>query len=171
MPNDLRLWVVDTSSLAQIRRAGISRTKQSAIFTKLTELARAGLAVFPEQVRAELERGVGDPNDPALAWVHRVRADAERTANLDTVRGVLARVPLLTDADSMRDPADPYVVALAIDSEALGGVSILSEDRSDRNDGRGNLTKVSIATAAGLWDIPVVPLAGFMLRYVDESQQ
>lgn len=170
MTDDLRLWVVDTSSLIQIRQAGLSRAEQAACFTKLATLAQSGRLVFPPQVREELEWGETDHSlDPALIWIDRVRTDAERTANLDTVKRVLVRAPLLIDVESKRDQADPYVIALALDSEALGGVSILSEDRRDRYDGRGRLQKLSVATAAGLWDIPVVPLTGFILRFLDSS--
>jgi Domain of unknown function (DUF4411) len=166
--DDLRSWVVDTSSLIQVRRAGISSARQAAVFRKLTELTKSGLLVFPPQVREELEWGEADnPSDPALAWIQRVKPDAERSANLDTVRQVLARAPLLIDAESTRDQADPYVIALALDSPALGGVSILSDDRRDRHDGQGGLQKLSLATVASLWDIPVVPLAGFVLRFLD----
>jgi hypothetical protein len=168
--DDLRLWVVDTSSLIQIRQAGISPARQAAVFKKLTLLAKSGRLIFPPQVREELEWGEADhPSDAALAWIHRAKADSERTANLDTVQRVLARAPLLVDVDSKRDQADPYVIALALDSESLGGVSILSDDRRDRFDGFGALQKLSVATAAGLWDIPVVPLAGFTLRFLDSA--
>lgn len=170
MTDDLRLWVVDTSSLIQIRQAGISSAKQAAVFRKLTRLVEAHLVVFPPQVREELEWVQADhPSDAALAWVRQVKADAERAANLDTVRRVLAKAPLLIDAASERDQADPYVVALALDSQDLGGVSILSDDRRDRYDSHGGIQKVSVATAAGLWDVPVVPLAGFILRFLDAS--
>jgi hypothetical protein len=94
-----------------------------------------------------------------------VRERAERQANLDTVKHVLARAPRLIDADSMYDPADPYVIALALDSPALGGVNILANDTVDRRDGRGGFQKLSIATVAGVWDIHVVSLAGFLLRF------
>lgn len=167
MTDDLRRWVVDTSSLIQIRQAGIPQAKQVAVFNKLTTLVKSGLLVFPAQVREELERGDTEhPSDPVLAWIRRAKIDAEQPANLDTVRRVLARAPLLIDAESPRDQADPYVIALALDSMSLGGVSILSEDRRDRPDGAGGLQKLSVATAAGLWDIPVVPLAGFILRFL-----
>lgn len=86
---------------------------------------------------------------------------------METVQRVLAKAPRLIDADSTRDQADPYVIALALDTQNLGGVSILSDDRHDRSDGKGGLQKVSLATAAGLWDLPVTPLAGFMLRFLD----
>lgn len=167
MTDDLRRWVVDTSSLIQIRQAGISRARQTAVFRMLTTLVRSGLLVFPRQVREELEwGGIDHPRDAALAWIQKARSDAEQNPELLTVQRVLARTPLLIDAESSRDQADPYVIALALESEALGGVSILSDDRRDRYDSRGGLQKLSVATAAGLWDIPVVPLAGFILRFL-----
>jgi Domain of unknown function (DUF4411) len=168
--DDLRSWVVDTSALIQVRRAGISPAKQAAVFKKLTTLVSSGLLVFPPQVREELERGEADDHsDRALEWIQTVKAEAERAANLDTVRQVLARAPELIDVQSSRDQADPYVIALAVDNAILGGVSILSDDRRDRYDGKGGLQKLSVATAAGLWDIPVVPLAGFILRFLGTS--
>ena len=170
MSDDLRLWVVDSSSLIEVRRAALSAKRQKAFFDKLTSLALAGQLIFPQQVREELERGEPDqPNDPALAWARRVRECAEREANLETVKAVLARGRALIDADGTRDPADPYVIALAIDTPALGGVTILANDTSDRRDGRGGFQKLSIATVAGLWDIQVVPLAGFLLRFPELS--
>ena len=166
MSDDLRLWVVDSSALIEVRRAGLSAKRQRTVFDKLSALAGAGQLIFPHQVLEELERGEPDqPNDPALAWARRVRERAERQANLETVKAVLARAPTLIDADSTRDPADPYVIALAIDTPALGGVTILANDTSDRRDGRGGFQKLSIATVAGVWDIQVVPLAGFLLRF------
>lgn len=168
--DDLRLWVVDTSSLIQIRQSGMSQAKQGAIFERLTMLAGAHRLIFPPQVREELEWAEADhQNDPALEWVRKVKEKAERAANLETVQQVLVRTPLLIDADSPRDQADPYVVALAIDTQNLGGVSILSDDRRDKSDGRGGLQKLSVATAAGLWDILVVPLTGFALRFLDSA--
>ncbi|MFL5614852.1 MAG: DUF4411 family protein [Gemmatimonadaceae bacterium] len=168
MNDDLRQWVVDTSSLIEVRQAGISPAKQAAVFQALTILAKAQRLVFPPQVRQELEWAEADhPSDRALAWVRSVREDAERFADLETVQRVLARAPQLIDPESKRDQADPYVIALALNAENLGGVSILSNDRVDRFDGLGAPRKLSVATVAGLWDIPVVPLAGFILRFID----
>lgn len=170
MTDDLRLWVVDTSSLIQVRQAGISQTKQAAVFRKLLAMAEASRIIFPPQVRHELEWAeVDHPDDRALAWIRRVRDKAERAADLATVRRVLTRAPQLIDAASTRDQADPYVVALALDSDSLGGVSILSDDRVDRFDGRGAPRKLSVATVAGLYDVPVVPLAGFVLRFLEST--
>jgi hypothetical protein len=162
--DDLRLSVVDTSSLIQVRRTGLSAPRQVAIFTRLTALVDAGRLVFPPQVRAELEWGEADhPDDEARAWVRRVRDRAEREANLETVRQILASAPTLIDPQSSRDQADPYVIALAVDADNIGGVRIVTEDRRDHVDGRGTVARLSLATAAGMWNIPVVPLAGFMM--------
>lgn len=57
MADDLRLWVVDSSALIEIRRAGLSARKQKAVFDKLTALAEADQLIFPRQVLEELERG------------------------------------------------------------------------------------------------------------------
>jgi hypothetical protein len=166
--DDLRLWVVDSSSLIQVRQAGISQARQAAVFRRLEAAAKADCLIFPSQVRHELEWVEADhPDDQALAWVRRVRDIAERDADLSTVQRVLAKAPRLIDAASTRDPADPYVIALALDSISLGGVSILSDDRVDRPDGRGGFKKLSVATVAGLYDVPVVPLTGFILRFLD----
>ena len=168
MIDDLRSWVVDTSSLIQVRQSGIGRTQQAAVFRKLTTLVQAQRLIFPPQVREELEWAATDhPDDAALAWARKVREGAERSADLATVQRVLARTPLLIDPDSKRDQADPYVIALALDTQSLGGVSILSDDRRDRSDGRGGLQKLSVATVAGLWNVPVIPLTGFMLQFLD----
>jgi hypothetical protein len=142
--------------------------KATAVFRTLTGLAKAGRLVFPPQVREELEWAEADhPADQALAWVRKVREEAELAADLATVQRVLARAPQLIDSDRRRDQADPHVIALALDTENLGGVSIPSNDRVDRFDGRGAPRKLSVATVAGLWDVPVVPLAGFVLRFLD----
>lgn len=164
MPDDLRVWVVDTSSLIQIRQAGLSPSRQAAMFRMLTRLTETGRLCFPPQVREELEWG-SRRGDEAVTWVQAAKDSAERFADMNTVRRVLRRAPLLIDPHSTRDQADPYVIALAMDSQELGGVSILSDDRHDRYDAHHAIRKLSVATVAASWDIPVAPLEGFLLRY------
>jgi hypothetical protein len=167
VPDDLRLWVVDTSSLIQVRQTGLTNELRRAVFIKLTQLAEAGRLIFPPQVREELEWGDRDrSDDPALAWVRSVKDVAEKSADLETVSRILARAPLLIDPHSTRDQADPYVIALAMDTQDLGGVSILSDDRHDRRDGQGAIRKLSVATVGASWDIPVAPLEGFILKFL-----
>ena len=167
MADDLRLWVVDSSTLIEIRQLGLSPSRQKAVFETLSNLVDEQLLIFPPQVLDELEYPPDERSaDQALAWARAVRDRAMRDANLDTVKKVLARAPSLIDPDSERDQADPYVVALALDTASLGGTSILSNDTQDRRDGRGGFNKLSIATVAGLWNVPVVPLAGFVLRFL-----
>lgn len=168
MADDLRTWVADTSSLIAVRQAGLTIAKQSAVFKSLTQLVRCDQLIFPPQLLEELEWVLSNHGeDPALRWAREARARAERSADLETVRRVLKRAPELVDADSSRDQADPYVIALAIDCDSIGGVSILSDDRRDHRDGNGEIKKLSVATVGGLYDIPVVPLAGFIRRFVD----
>jgi len=166
--DDLRTWVADTSSIIEIRQAGLATSKQLAIFKSLTQLVARGQLIFPPQLCEELEAGLSSHGeDRALLWARAARNTAERRADLETVRRVLGRAPKLIDADSTRDPADPYVIALALDSVSIGGISILSDDRRDYPDGKGGIKKLSVATVAGLYGIPVVPLAGFILDFGD----
>jgi hypothetical protein len=128
--DDLRTWVTDTSSLIGIRQGGLLPSKQSAIFRVLSKLVGRGQLIFPPQVIEELEWGSGSHGeDQALRWAREVRTRAERSANLETVKTILRRAPEVVDADSPREQADPYVIALALDCESIGGVSILSDDR------------------------------------------
>jgi hypothetical protein len=166
--DDLRTWVADTSSIIEIRQVGLSTSKQLAVFKSLTQLVAGGQLIFPPQLCEELEAGLSSHGqDRALVWARAARDKAERRADLETVRRVLSRAPKLIDADSSRDPADPYVIALALDNMSIGGVSILSDDRRDHPDGKGGTKKLSVATVAGLYGIPVVPLVGFILDFVD----
>lgn len=166
MPDDLRLWVVDASTLIEVRRSGLPARRQVDVFSRLTRLVETGQLIFPPQVLEELERGDSEQaDDRALAWGRSVRDRAERQPNLNTVRSVLARAPSLIDPASPRDQADPYVIALAIDAQSLGGVSILSNDRRDYQDGHGGFRKLSVASVAAIWHIPVEPLATFLIRF------
>lgn len=170
MAEDLRTLVADSSSLIEIRQRDLPQSKQAAVFRALTSLVERDQLIFPPQVVEELEWGSGvRGEDQALLWIRSVRARAERSANLGTVKAVLRRAPELIDADSPRDQADPYVVALALDCDSIGGVSVLSDDRRDRPDGRGGIRKLSVATVASIYDIPVTPLAGFIRRFIDPA--
>lgn len=60
MPDEI--WVVDTSSILEIRRAEgkgqiqIPKAKQAGVYDRLSGLVDAGILVFPKQVLKELER-------------------------------------------------------------------------------------------------------------------
>jgi len=56
------IWVVDTSSVAEIRRS-IENTRKKNVFDSMSALVDDGRVVFPKQVVGELERAA-DPHSP-----------------------------------------------------------------------------------------------------------
>lgn len=129
------------------------------MFTALSGLVAKGWLFFPPEVYHELERGSPAnalADDPALEWAKSARTQAEKAANLETVREVLAVAPELVDPDKSDEQADPYVLALAIDVRGLGfDVTVVTDDFRDKPG------KLSLATAAGMLGIVSVPLGGF----------
>jgi len=81
----------------------------------------------------------------------------ERKADLGTVLSVLDRCTDLLDHDKPEEQDDPYVLAVAIDLK-IGGfdVCVVTDDRKDRP------TKLSLATATGMFQVPSVPLHAFV---------
>jgi hypothetical protein len=121
-------------------------------------MAAAGSLIFPGEVLGELERGASAEPDPPLTWARSVRAQAEKTANLETVKAVLRVAPEILDPDIPFEQADPYVIALALDERGLGllEVTVVTDDRRDKP------SKLSLATASGMMGLPTVPLHAFV---------
>jgi hypothetical protein len=110
------IWVIDTSSVIEIRRSVENATRQN-VFTAMSALVHAGRLVFPKQVVDELERAA-DPKipDAQFQWAKRHEEMAKsQAASFDDVKDVLAVVPevLDPDKDSGAEEADPYVLAIA----------------------------------------------------------
>lgn len=158
MADVFRYWVIDTSSLLGVREQ-FGRAGERRVFTALSGLVAKGWLFFPPEVYHELERGSpsdGLTDDPALDWAKTARTHAEKPANLETVRDVLAVAPELIDPDKTNEQADPYVLALAIDLRGLGfEVTVVTDDFRDKPN------KLSLATGAGMLGVPSVPLIGF----------
>lgn len=170
MPERERLYVIDTSSLLDLRELVSTRNERNT-FNLLTALVTAGRLFFPPEVYAELQRGAtrpGSAEEVAIRWVRQVRAEAEKRADLSTVQLVLRNAPRLIDPDSPHEQADPYVVALGLDlcgeGPGLGlqnfgiDVTIVTEDRRDKPG-----IKMSVATAAGMVGLPSIPLYALLL--------
>ena len=154
------IWVVDTSSVAQVRRS-VENAKKKHVFQSMTALVQSGNLVFPKQLVAELGR-MADPKSPdaQYQWAKENESKAtEHAPNLDEVQRVLAEVPTVLDADKDTgvEEADPYVLALAVQLHNQGKeVRIVTEDARDIP------TQMSLRTAAGLLGIPSVPLTAFL---------
>jgi hypothetical protein len=150
-----QLYVIDTSSILAVRET-FGKSKERKVFAGLTVLVTDGRLFFPSEVCGEVERGVQKIPDTPTGWISSCRKQAEKKADLQMVREVLEVAPEVLDSDSPHEPADPYVVALALGLRGgfLAGleVTIVTEDRKDKP------RKVSLATAAGMLGLPTVPL-------------
>ena len=154
------IWVIDTSSVAEIRRS-IENSKKENVFARIGTLVQQGRLVFPKQVVDELER-VADPlsPDPQYRWAkqHEGKA-AERAPSLEEIKDILGAVPkvLDPDKDTGAEEADPYVLAVA--------VRLRTEEKDARivtEETRDTPRKMSLRTAAGLLGVPSVPLKAFL---------
>jgi hypothetical protein len=158
------VWVIDTSSILQVRRESWPARTRRRVFTDLTNFVTQGKLVFPAEVYGELDRGAaklspGSPDEP-LDWAKVNRTAATRHGNnLDFVKRVLDKVSDVLDVNktSGADEADPYVLGLALRLKEEGHeVTVVSEERKDRPD------KTSINTACGLLRLYCVPLVGLL---------
>ena len=154
------VWVVDTSSIIEIRRY-VPNAQRRQLFSRLSGLASEGRLKFPKQVIEELRRAVSpDTQDPLLEWTERVESEACPTEPAYAkVSEVLGQVPDILDPnkDSGADEADPYVLALAADLREQGlDARIVTQETKD------SPRKTSLNTAAGVLGIPSVPLRGLL---------
>ena len=84
----LVLWVIDTSSVAEVRRS-IENAKKPQVFARMGTLVRDGRLIFPKQVVDEFER-VADLKSPDLQYGWHVNF-GEPT--LEEIKDVLRAVP------------------------------------------------------------------------------
>ena len=158
------VWVIDTSSILQVRRQSLKPHERERLYSGLSTLVEGGGLVFPQQVYDELKRGSGtfpqETADEPLAWATNARTIATRHGtDFEAVRKVLAKVSDVLDVDktSGADEADPYVLGLALHLKDGGHeVTVVSEERRDRP------AKMSMATACGLLRLYCVPLLGLV---------
>lgn len=154
------VWVLDTSSLVQIRRS-VANSQKAGVLARMTEMVIRGRLVFPKQVVEELER-MADPQNPddQYKWAEQHEEMASRHApSLEEVKGVLGAVPsvLDPDKDTGAEEADPYILAMATCLRAKGlDARIVTEETRDMP------RKMSLRTAGGLLGVPSVPLRAFL---------
>lgn len=154
------IWVIDTSSIVEVRRS-IQNSRKDSVFTQMGILVQGGRLVFPKQVLGELER-VADPlsPDPQYLWAkHHEGKATECPLSLEEVKAVLGAVPTVLDPekDTGAEEADPYVLALAVHLHAESkDARIVTEETKDLP------RKMSLRTAAGLLGVPSVPLIAFL---------
>jgi len=172
MPGDI--WVIDTSSILEIRRdegkgqLQIPKAKQPGVYNALTDLVDEGILVFPKQVLNELENHTAKitatgKRDLPYEWA---KANAEEATRFGTdyeaLREVLAFAGLEKIVDyEAKGPevADPWVLALAYSLKQQGYVArVITEDRNNLPD------KVALASACGIAGVPQLRAGAFLLH-------
>jgi hypothetical protein len=155
------VWVTDTSSIIEVRRATTVAVRPKT-FAGMTKLVSEGRLVFPAEVLEELKRNT-DPKAPdeQFKWANdnSGKAHAGAKCDLNDVKAVLKEVPTVLDPakDSGAEEADPYVLAVARKLRAQGiDARIITQDIRDTP------SKMSLSSAAGLLGIPCVPLRAFL---------
>ena len=161
MASGNRVWVIDTSSILEVRRK-LPRPHQQTVYSKLDGCVNDGILVYPKHVLGELERAANDKaTDLPYQWTKRNEARATRFGSLfDEVKKVLAQVPKIIDPDKLGvEEADPYVLALATYLASQGNiVTVVTEERKDRPD------KMSMNTACGLLGLLCLPMSAFLAQ-------
>ncbi len=161
MPSAAEVWVIDTSSITEIRRR-LPRPDQVTVYANLTKLVSGGHLVFPVEVLKELERASNpkaSQQDLPLAWCRGVAGSAVSNPSLVTVKEVLGQVPEVLDPDKPRgaEEADPYILARAVELKRDGwDASIITQEKTDKP------RKLSLSSAAGILKIPAVAVLAFL---------
>ena len=158
-PNEI--WVIDTSSILQIRRA-VSADEREKVYDHLTDMVKAGSLVFPVQVFDELHRfkNLTKP-DPPYEWAKLNKAAASKYDPLyEHVKNVLADSQLKNVLDPQKDheEADPYVLALAMKISEQTAVGVLTQDRVSQP------TKLSLNDGCGLVRIVTLTMEPFLIQ-------
>jgi hypothetical protein len=161
------LWVIDTSSVLEIRRR-IHTEAQRDVYRRVGELVESDLLFYPKEVLDELKRrtveiaGKKGKRDLPYDWAAKHAAKGTRhRASFEALRIVLAvpGVAQLIDIGSSKKEADAYVLTLAYQLNVGGAfVRVITEDRRNAPD------KLALASACGLVGIPVVPVKAFLLN-------
>lgn len=155
------VWVIDTSSIIEVRRA-VTVAVRKRTFAGMTGLVSEQRLVYPPEVLAELERSTDLKSpDEQYQWCRDNATAAHVRGRCDDhdVKEVLEDVPSVLDPDKDTgvEEADPYVLAVARKLRADGiDARVVTQESKDTP------LKMSMSTAAGVLGIPCVPLKAFL---------
>jgi hypothetical protein len=138
------IFILDSALLIRLKQI-VKVDEQWSLLAAMLEFVQAGAICFPRQVSTELT-GQRWPDAPG-AWVgHAKHFVCHREPGDGSVARVLATTPGLIDADATgAEPADPYVVAMALELRGVyanSRVAVASDDKVDRPP-----LKISVKTA------------------------
>lgn len=172
MPGDI--WVIDTSSILEIRRdegkgqLQIPKIKQLGVYNALTSMVEEGILVFPKQVLGELERQTvkitaKGRRDLPFEWAKGSAEEATRFgSDYDALREILAYAGLekLLDYEAKGvEVAEPWILALAYSLNNRGyAARVITEDRNNFPD------KMALASACGIVNVAQLRVGAFLLH-------
>jgi hypothetical protein len=152
--------VIDSSSIIEIKQ--VPPNLRPRILAHLDQMVTQGRLVYPSQMLAEL-KGYAPRKalnkDPPYTWAKKHEAQASYPdLLLREAKAILSDHKDLIDPDRAgRDPADPYVIALAQKLRGEGhDARIVTDDTRQIN------KKVSVAAVAGLLGVPSTVMRLFL---------
>jgi len=156
------VWITDSCSLIQLK--SVPHAIRGQVVTHLNGLVAASRLIYPKQVLAEL-KGYAPAkdlkNDLPYTWANGHAATAcHPEALMVEAKLILKAHRDLIEADattSGKDPADPYLVALA---QKLRGEGV--DARIVTDDHRQINNKVSVAAVAGVLGVPSTVMRIFL---------
>jgi len=160
--NGQTVWITDSCSLIQLKT--IPHAIRGLIVTHLDGLVAADRLVYPKQVLAELKGyapSKGLATDLPYTWAkgHETVACHPDPLMLEAKLVLKAHRDLI-EADAIasgKDPADPYLVALAQKLRVQGvDARIVTDDHRQINN------KVSVAAVAGVLGVPSTVMRIFL---------
>jgi hypothetical protein len=149
-PPPQQIFVLDAGAVIRVKNL-VKVDDQWAILDTMMSCVRSGEMCFPRQVATELS-DLKFPDAPG-AWAgHAKSLVRHREPHDHCVARVLSSTPDLIDPDATGpEPADPYVVAMALDLLSVypaSRVLVASDDKVDRPP-----LRMSVKTACDRLDI------------------
>ena len=148
------IWVIDSCSLIELK--SVPHPIRPKVIAHLDTMAAAGGLTYPLQVLAELKSYAGGDAkvlaaDVPYQWARKHESTAcHKDLLMREAKIILtAHDDLIEKQSSGKEPADPYVIALAQKLRDAG-----SDARIVTNDTRQINKKVSVAAVSGLLGIP-----------------
>lgn len=129
----MKVWILDTSCLVETKIA-VSVADQWKTFKLLEDKVQSGEIAMPRHVIREISE-IDHPDLPG-AWAPGVR-DVQLhplDPSWECLQRVMAEAGDVVDPNKIKEDADPYVIALALDLQQDGlGVSVVTEDCIDHS--------------------------------------
>ena len=152
-----RIHVFDSSALFHIK-SDVSADRQWGLFEEMKLMVMQGEIAVPRQVLSEA-RNARHHDGPEI-WLLGVASHLQYPLDCSLANHAKVMTTVgsrLVDPDAEGDPADPYVVALAMDlMETHDEVVVISDDHIDRP------PMISLSTACGQLGVDHLRLSDFL---------